>query len=213
MDTLKYDTFNYNPWLYLGSNIFSFYGLFYPIIISFTAFSYVNIEYNNNGFKQLFLLPVRKSKLYLAKLVVFIFSIIVSIFIAFFSFKIGFNLLGVWAPNLGFQNYDNSELINLYFAKMLIGSICIGVIQFAFSLKFPNFIISVGLALFLTLFSNLFQKLEYVNVIPYKFINAAVLDYRMEDKTIYTQELFLSFIYIIIFGVIGLYFFKNIKSE
>ncbi len=114
----KAGTMSSNPWMIVGGQVvFPLYSFFYPLIVAFVAFSFYNIEYKNLGIKHLLTLPVPKWYIYFAKLLVICFFVTLSLIIAYISFKLGGNILGVLRPELGFQNYDSVAIINLFFIK------------------------------------------------------------------------------------------------
>ena len=76
------EPYTVNPWVYLlEQNIWAFYTLLYPVVISIFCFSLFDIEYKNNYIKKLFTLPVGIATVFKAKiLLVIIMSFISSIF-------------------------------------------------------------------------------------------------------------------------------------
>jgi hypothetical protein len=201
----KVEMIPHNPWLFTGNKLFGFYSFFYPLLIAFTVSSLIHIEYKHLGFKHLFTVPAPLSYMYMAKILVLFLYIFYSTVVAYISYKFGCILLQISRPELHFRDYDSSWIINLFFLKFFLSLICISLIQFTLSLRFPNFIVSVSIALFFTMFPILFD-FEYAYLIPYKNISMAYTDCFLEDYTFFKKEVVAALIYIPVFFVAGGYF-------
>lgn len=202
-------TFGSNPWLDYLSFHFSCYFLFYPLIVAFFTYSYVNIEYENNCFKQLFTLPVSRNRLYFTKVIVVFYVVLFSVLIAYVSFVLSGNSLSVLFPDIGFQDFDTIGVINALFLRTVIILFSISIIQLTLSLLYPNFILSISFALFFTVLSMILTKFEYI---PYTFIRKSLnMATNMENQIVFDKTIYVSMIYIVIFIVAGLFVFRRNK--
>jgi hypothetical protein len=201
----------YNPWIFTGSLIFRFYSFLYPLIIALTVYSLINIEYKSSGFKHLFSIPASGFYIYIAKIINMFLFILCSVIVAYISYKFGCVLLHKLRPELGFQDYDSALAINLFFLKLFLSLICITLIQFLLSLRYPNFIVSTGFALFVTIFIIVFH-FEYSYLFPYKNIDTALMDLMFEDNEFLKKEVIVELIYIPILFVTDGYFFTKIRA-
>jgi hypothetical protein len=201
-----------NPWLFMGNRIFLFYAFFYPIVIALAVASFMNIEYKSSGFKHLFTIPTHLSYIYIAKIFVLFLTILSSTIIAYIAYKFGCILLQLSRPELNFQDYDSSVEINLFFLKLLITLVSIGLIQFVLSLKSSNFMISVGFALLITIVALLFN-FKYSYLIPYKNIYTATEDFLLGDFTFFKKEVIVALIYIPAFFLAGGYIFLKKRQN
>lgn len=205
----RFSNITSNPWLIFGSYCFQLYSFLYPLLLSFVVFSFLNIEYQNQGFKQLFTLPVPKLKLYLAKYSAALFYTIISIVIAFVSYFLICNLLGIIRPDLAFQDYTIENQTYIFFFRLLIASVCVCSIQFVLSLIFPNFIIPVSMATVGTIFVMFISRWEYIDYYPYSSIYLATMDWSSSAIDLFPNYMIMTMIYFLVFSVFGYFVFER----
>ncbi len=70
-------------------------------------------------------------------------------------------------------------------------------------MAFPNFMISIGVASFLTILSLIVNRWEYAFLIPYRNIYSALQDLSYLDTTLMRKEIIAAYIYIPVFIILG----------
>lgn len=205
-----YAAFGINIWLNYLSFYFTCYSLFYPIMVAIFCYSYTNIEYENNCFKQLFTLPVSRNEFYFTKVAVIFSVVILSVLVAYVSFILSGNILDTLFPDMGFQDFDMRGVIDVLFIRTGIILLSISMVQFSLSLLYPNFLFSLSFALFFTVLSMLLSKFEYI---PYMFIHRSLkLAVGQENEIIVDKIISVSMIYAVVFMIVGLIIFKKITK-
>lgn len=190
----------YNPWTtLLGRYIFSFYSFMYPLVIAIFCYSFCDIEYKHNNIKQLFTLPISKSKIYLAKSVLLIEVILISVLIAYFLFMLSGYVMSYTMQEYNFQNYDNRIIIATFFSKMFIASIAIAFIQFLLSLTFNNFTVPVGVACFGVVFMLIAGRWEHIDLVPYASIWGSCSTFFQGSTEMITNVEIINSVYILLF--------------
>ncbi|MGG5210094.1 ABC transporter permease [Chryseobacterium sp. MIQD13] len=159
---------NGNPWkLTLGRYVFMFFYLLYPILVSLFVHACCDVEYKNNNYKILFTIPVSKSKIFLSKALFILITVLLSILLSYIVFLGSGYVLGIFFPDLGFQNYDYREVIFYVFLKFYITLSAIAMVQLALSLVFKNFIYPIGFSMFMLLFSGMVKDKMFSDFLVY----------------------------------------------
>lgn len=215
---LLYDSKNHpevltnNPWIVLmGRFLFLFYAFFYPLVIALFCYSLSDMEYKNQSFKQLFTLPVSKTNIFLAKIVVVVGTVFLSVLIAYVIFLLSGYLMGYILPRYGFQNYDVRLITAVFFFKVFVGVLSITFIQYFFSLIFRNFVLPIGLACFGTIFSLIAGKWKYIGFVPYHSIYNSFNSFMGEGITLFSKVEFINIGFIIAFALFSYFIFMRIK--
>jgi hypothetical protein len=200
-----------NYWFDIGRYILIFYW-FYPIIIALAVYSFWNIEYQNQGFKQMFVLPVRRTALYWTKWNIILIFTLLSIVIAYSFFLFGGYLLDI-CFQLGLREYDFLPTINRYFIRILIFSLSILGFQWIFSLLFDNFVISLGIAVMINISSIIasFAQWQYIWTIPYSGYITAFNQFFQENTVFWQKDIVLALICFLILPYIGRFIFVKKK--
>jgi hypothetical protein len=204
-------TYGVNYWIDYSKMIFFLYG-FYPILIGFSVFSFINVEYKNHGWKSFLTLPIKKSELYWAKLIVVVLSITLSVMLAYSLFILSGNLLNA-IFHLGMNEYDFAQNINFYFTRLLLFSYAIAVIQFNICLLSSNFALSTGFAFFANIVSLLASSWKYIWLIPYAGHYQAMQQYYNEDAVFWQKSSIAALCYIVLFSFLGLIVFFKRKQR
>lgn len=201
-------TMPFNPWIgVLGNGIFGFYS-FYPLITAILCYSLCDMEYKNDSFKQLFTLPFTKKSIFGVKILFLAEIILLSSFIAFISFLGTGMLLGYAIPDYEFQNYAIIGTASLFFTKIFLFLLAVAVIQYCLSLLFKSFVIPVGIACFMTIFSVVLQSLwEKSYLIPYCSIYNTLNSFYRGTLAFDKYDIF-CIVYIIVLSVAGYYIMK-----
>ncbi len=138
-------TLNINPWGYyfkLTSDIFSAF-VFVPVIVLITSFV-VNIEHQNNTWKGLYSMPIKRAYFYFSKLSVIILLVILSILVYFFAALLLGYLMALIFPEFEFQYYfpEMGELVPR-FIHLMIGALAVIGLQYCLSMYFRNFLMPI----------------------------------------------------------------------
>ena len=157
-----------NPWydyLLRSFNGCCFFSLGFILLIIGLI---LNIEHKANSWKHLFTLPVRKGRLYLAKITL-IFSVIVVFFLLYFVFAItSGHLLGLIKPPLGFRQYGvPHDYIFRFLLDFFVSIIPMIIIQYWISFRMKNLITSLGMGLFGLLMGLLLKNWDHIIYLPY----------------------------------------------
>ena len=204
----------YNPWTtVLGRYILSFYSFMYPLIIAIFCYSLCDIEYKHNNIKQLLTLPIAKHKIYLAKSVLLIEVILISVLSAYFLFILSGYVMSHTMQEYNFQNYDSRIIIATFFFKMLITSIALAFIQFLLSLTFNNFTIPVGIACFGVVFMLIAGRWEYIDMIPYASIWEGYSAFFQGSTELITKSEIINLAYILLFSLLCYWSFTNLIKK
>lgn len=138
-----------NPWTILFAQewrMLSFLLLLLYVILVTSLL--IQVEYKARGWKHLLILPVKKSTIFIGKLVM-IFFIVLSCYLLFIVFTLlagyGLNLI---YPGLKFFKYqpDYATIITSVF-KSFISILGIMALQYWLNLRFKNFILPIGIGL------------------------------------------------------------------
>jgi hypothetical protein len=162
------ENFSGNPWInILGSSCLVFFSMLYPLILAVFGQAMSDLEYKNNTWKQLFTLPVQRSKIFCVKILYLTEIVFLSLFTAYTVFLLSGYMLSYILPHYGFQDYDVRILVLTFFGKCLIGSLAIIYIQFMLSLLFKKFVLPIGIACFFLVLSLFLFQSKYIDFIPY----------------------------------------------
>lgn len=157
-----------NPWKgMLGKAVFQFFYLLYPILVAIFVHACCDVEYKNNNYKVLFTLPVSKYKIFVAKVLFVLITVLLSVSLSYFTFLLCGYLLGIVLPEIGFQNYNFEGVLFFVFLKLYISLAAISAIQLCLSLHFRNFIYPIGCGMFLLVFSIAVWQKDFSDFIPY----------------------------------------------
>lgn len=139
-----------------------------PLGITLATSLIAQVEFRNNGWKQLFVTPQRMTVIFIAKALVVLFML--GLF--FLLFNIGIYLAGV-LPSFIFSDipFPVQRFPLHYFltnnAAFFINSLPILAIQYFLSLHLRNFIVPIAIGFALLLASNIAMSSEYGFYMPY----------------------------------------------
>ena len=174
-----------------------------PMGIVLSTSLIAQLEYKNNAWKQVHTTPQWLSTIFFAKL-----SIIVVMMLQFFVlFNIGIFLVGV-IPALIFESvpYPTEPYPFLFFlkenAKFFIDCLPIIAFQFFLSMRFKNFLASVGIGLAMIIGSLMALSWQYGYVVPYTYPAYNYMGILGDSKnTTVNIHLWATFYFLIITGV------------
>ena len=209
-----------NPWTVLiSSAISSISSFLFPFYIIIFISLITQIEHKNNMWKKIFVLPVRKEIYYYSKL-----SFIVSvIFISLIIFCLGLFLVGlvsgIFHSELGFLNTTPEFGVILESMLHLFVSVLgIIAIQFLISIRFRNFIIPIGIGLFLSITGSILVAVwENAKYFPYSFPQLLQMNsfgmVQMNHYGIFSTAEIVSVLYFILVSILGLFVFMKQRLE
>ena len=174
------------------------------------------LEYKNNAWKQLHTTPQKLSTIFLAK-----YAVILVMMIQFFIlFNIGIFFVGI-GPSilLRYVPFPSESFPYLFFLKKNIGFFidCLPIIalQYLLSIKYKNFLVSIGFGLLLLVASLFALSVKYGYFMPYSYS----LFYYMKIMKNASQvpESFnihwLAFAYFVVFSVVGYIMYVTKKEK
>ncbi|GLR20186.1 ABC transporter permease [Portibacter lacus] len=170
-----------NPWeKFMTLQIENSIPFFIPMFIVLIASLIMQIEHKSLGIKHLFSLPIPKWSVYFGKLSIVILAIISTYVYYFLAILISAEVLGLINPDLTFLEFrpDFLKYIKLLTSTFIA---CLGIvgIQFWLSFRFKNFIISLGMGMFLAIVGIIVSQAEQSIYFPYSF---SVLSVSLGDK-------------------------------
>lgn len=138
-----------NPWhnyVQIGFTMISML-LITPYAVLLTAAIFYP-EHQAQAWKWLYTLPLRPVYLYLAKLLLTLALIALTYLIFFGTLLASGYLLGIWLPQLGFQDYapEAGELLGVV-ARSFLSLLGLTALQFWLSFRYRNIIVPIGVGL------------------------------------------------------------------
>ena len=203
-----------NPWYDFAKVSYQFYAFLYPLFATLITFLIANIEHKNRGFKYIFSLPAPKSHFYISKVIILLFWIACSLLTALVCLYIFGNVVGLLVPAYGFQEYAITPASYSFIFRSFVLLLSIISIHFFLSLYWDNFIVAVGVGVFLVIFGLvIYSNWKYDYLIPYTFSIANYLDYNANKVVWISRETWISLIYAVVFFTGGYFLMarKNIN--
>ncbi|MEE9406954.1 MAG: ABC transporter permease [Polaribacter sp.] len=170
-----------NPWeKFMTVQIENSIPFFIPMFIVLITSLIMQIEHKSLGIKHLFALPIPKWSVYFGKLSIVIFAIITTYIYYYIAILLSGALLGLIHPDLAFLNFqpEHVKYIKMLFTS-LVASLGIVGIQFWLSFRFKNFIIPLGIGMFLAIIGIILSQAPQSIYFPYSF---SVLSVSLGDK-------------------------------
>ncbi|SDH81650.1 ABC transporter permease [Winogradskyella thalassocola] len=170
-----------NPWeKFMTIQIENSIPFFIPMFIVLITSLIMQIEHKSLGLKHLFALPVPKWSIYFGKLSIVIFAIITTYVYYYLAILLSGFLLGLIHPDLAFLNFQPEHLkyINMLTISFVASLGIIGI-QFWLSFRYKNFIVPLGLGMFLAIIGIIVSQAPQSIYFPYSF---SVLSVSLGDK-------------------------------
>ena len=186
-----------NPWdKFMTMQIENSIPFIIPMFIVLITSLIMQVEHKSLGLKHLFALPIPKWSVYFGKLTIVVFVIITTYVYYYLAILLSGFLLVLIHPDLAFLNFQPEHLKYL---KMLtisfVASLGIIGIQFWLSFRYKNFIVPLGLGMFLAIIGIIVSQAPQSIYFPYSF---SVLSVSLGDK----MPLILGVSFVTIFSVI-----------
>lgn len=193
-----------NPWINFSEHILAGWSLFiFPIYVSLLSALYAAIEHQNRAWGYIYSLPVRKSSIYLSKLLVLTAFIALSHLVLLVFGLCAGKLMGILKPAYGFQDFAMPAFMPQACLWMFVCGLGMTVIQLLISLWYESFIVPAGFGLFATLAGAIARSFHVSHFSPYLwpfvFLNNTLevqkWDYSILEKSfsLYLLGAFLSF--------------------
>lgn len=201
-------------WMNFGGAALGVMGtLILPFYVIFMAFSVNNMEHKNDTWKSLFAQPLNKFSMYAAKYLyaVLLIGICLSLF-GLMTYTSGL-LLDQLIPAFNFRGFSPVELFSKLYTKLFLASLGILSLQFLISLIWGDFLKPMGIG-FIGVIAGIIAATkgwEYAYTIPYSHPVLALSLKKPGPISIFTQEIYLSLAYAVVFFVLG-YFIVAKKS-
>lgn len=168
-----------NPWHeYLRNGFNSVHFIFLPLLIVLLVALLLNIEHKSNAWKQVFVLPVSKTKIFLSKYLVLISLIILFYILSALFFLTGGVLLSLWKSEFNFLKYIPSYSYHsiqsglaAYILRSFISVAAILSIHFWLSFRIKNLFLNIGIGLagLIIAVTMVIGNWESVVYVPYAF--------------------------------------------
>jgi hypothetical protein len=144
-----------NPWNEYSRKLFNgVHFTFLPLLIVLIIALVFNIEHKSNTWKHIFVLPVSKTKIFLAKYMVLLTLVALLYVLVFGFYLLGGYLLALWKPAFGFLNHPPSYAyegvstnIMGYVCRSFITVLALLAIHFWLSFRLKNLFPAIGIGL------------------------------------------------------------------
>lgn len=123
--------------------ILSYFSFFQIILF---CSSICDTEHRNNGYKQLFVLPVCRGKIFFSKQILYLSILVVAWLVYIASYYLGALIIAAY------NNYPVSEIISSqlppFFLKVFVGILPLFALQYFLSLYFKKYIVPIAIGIF-----------------------------------------------------------------
>lgn len=160
-----------NPWdKFMTMQIENSIPFLIPMFIVLITSLIMQIEHKSHGIKHIFALPIPKWSVYFGKLSIVLLAIISTYVYYYFIILLTGVLLGLIHPDLAFLNFHPEHLKYLEMLGIsFVASLGIIGIQFWLSFRFKNFIIPLGIGMFLAIIGIIISQAPQSIYFPYSF--------------------------------------------
>ena len=199
-----------NPWeKFLTIQIENSIPFFIPMFIVLITSLIMQVEHKSLGIKKLFALPIPKGSVYFGKLTIVLVAILTTYLYYYIVILISGVLLGTIHSDLTFLDFqpDHLKFIKILFTSFLASLGIIGI-QFWMSFRFKNFIIPLGIGMFMAVIGIVLSQAPQSIYFPYSFNvlsvtlgNKMPLVYGLSTVTIYS---ILCFLIVSLFGYLDI---------
>lgn len=192
-----------NVWQQVYTQSSIFYGLFLiALFITIIMAILVRIEDSEDNFKRLLTLPIKRSDVYIAKLVVGCGIVLLNLFI--------FVLLVIVAGVI-VAPVRESMPMNLIYSPMLcfVASLPVIAVQYYLSMKFKNIAVPLGVGVVFSLPSVLINNTKYWILFPWAYPGRAMLNGGNMSFPCPNSMYITAIIVFIAFVLLGMYEFNN----
>ncbi|WP_127126599.1 ABC transporter permease [Pseudoflavitalea rhizosphaerae] len=151
-------------------NVWQFGAAFFPMYVTILASLVVQTEYRNNTWKMVYMQPRSHADIFFSKFMVIQLLLLASLLIHNLAILTTGYLANLFHSEYAFsRNAPPLEMMLRITVRMYIASLCITAIQYWFSLRFRNFITSMGLGIGLTIVAFIILQWDKVVYYPYAY--------------------------------------------
>ncbi len=195
------DTSGMTLWFLYAQNFFQFFVFFFPMLAALTAFSLVNVEDKNNGWKLMYTQPVNKHYFYFSKVILLYLMLLISIGLGYVLLLVSGWSLSQMYPQLNFSDIgEAAKFLASIFFKHFTAIASIATIHFLLALCWNNFVLCVGSACFLTILGMITMKWKYAYLFPYTNSSFIFNDLANSDITWFPKYVWIDVLWVV--GVI-----------
>lgn len=192
-----------NVWQQIYTQSALFYGLFIiPLFVTIIVAILIRIENSEDNFKRIITLPVKRSDIYISKLIVGC----IIVFLNLVLFMILIILAGlVITPGV------ESMPMNLIYSPMLcfIAALPVIALQYYFSMKFSNIAVPLGIGVIFSVPAVLIDNTRYWIMFPWTYPGRAILYKANAGLQPSLSMYIIGIIVFIVFVFLGVYEFNN----
>lgn len=158
------------PWEVHLKNVWQFGAAFFPMYVTIIASLVVQTEYRNNTWKMVYMQPRSHADIFFSKFMVIQILLMASLLIFNLAILSTGYIANIFHSEYAFfRKAPPLEWMITLTVRMYIASLCITAIQYWFSLRFKNFITSMGLGIGLTIVAFIILKWDKVVYYPYAY--------------------------------------------
>ncbi len=205
---------SFSQWTFYAQNFLIFFVMFYPMLAALTAFSLVNVEYKNSGWKLLYTQPVRKSGFYFSKVLLLYSLLLICAGLGFLLLVASGIALSHTYPNLGFSDTEQMiPLIGSLFFKVFVVGIAIASVHLFLALCYNNFVLCVGSACFLVIFGMIASRWKHAYLFPYTNSFSVLDDLGAKTVSWIPQYIWINALYAFGFLIAGYFIVKYKQTK
>lgn len=158
-----------NPWDFLITNCFAGVEFFLlPLYIVLLNSLVLQIEHKAFAWKSVLAMPVKRSQVFISKLVIILVLIFLTHLLFAFEILMTGKILGILKPVLPFTKTTTPYLLLLKITlKSFVSILALCVLQFWLSIRIKNFIVPLGIGLAGTVTAGILWKWKKSIFIPY----------------------------------------------
>ena len=203
-----------NPWIYISYTYsWAFYVLLYPIVIAIFCFSLFDIEYKNDYLKKIFTLPVKTQNVFGAKILMVVVMSLASALVAYLMMLCSAFVLEGLHPVYPFSKYAYQWVNFIYFIRLFIAILSIGMLQLWLSMLFKTFVVPIGLAGMGGVITLIAQRWEYIVYLPYFSMVDVQNQYARGSVSLFNEVTVINLVYIFIFLVLARFQFAALRRH
>ena len=186
-------------------------GLLLPMVVILSISLITQLEYKNNTWKQLHATPQNFSTIFFSK-----FTVIILLVLQFFIFfNIGIFLTAI-IPSLVFDKHLPEQSIPFLFflngnIKFFIVCLPIVAIQYLVSLKFRNFLISIGIGILGHIGTLIGFSWKYIFISPFSYCIISIMPAKRVEMNV--NIYLLSICYFTLIMIINYFLYVNKKDK
>lgn len=158
------------PWQSHAKGCWQLGTAFFPMFVTIITGLVVQTEYKNNAWKLIYTQPRSYADIFFSKFVVIQLLIMASLLLFNISIITSGYIADVFRPQYAFfETLPPVDVFARLTARIYIASLCITAIQYWLSLRFKNYIASLGIGIALTILGFAILQWDKIVYFPYAF--------------------------------------------